>query len=120
MIVRTLNFFLVRVHDEYGLLISNRLASGDDPEGCRVMRVRKSLRRTAVVLAWLGLFAALLLTLNKLPGTLLRAAPTAVSSRSAFHSSGSTLECIASTIAAFLPGFRLTEFLPGAAQPELR
>jgi len=105
-----------------GLLITDRLASGDDPEGCRVMRVRKPLRHTAVVLAWLGLFAALLLILNKLPGTLLGAAPTAVSSRclGAFHSSGSTLECIASTLAAFLPGFRLTEFLPGAAEPELR
>ena len=81
------------------------------------MRVRKPLRHTAVVLAWLGLFAALLLTLQKLPGTLLGAAPTAVSSRcdGAFHNSGITLECIASTLAAFLPGFRLTEFLPGCS-----
>ncbi len=86
------------------------------------MRVRKPLRHTAVVLAWLGLFAALLLTLNKLPRTLLGAAPTAVNSRSvgAFHSFGSTLECVAYTFAAFLPDFRLTEFLPGAAKPDLR
>lgn len=87
-----------------------------------MLRVRKPLRHTAVGLAWLGLFAALLLILNKLPGTLLGAAPTAVSSRcvSDFRSAGSTLECIASTLAAFLQGFRLTEFLPGAAEPELR
>lgn len=64
-----------------GLLITDRLASGYDPEGCRVMRCRKPLRHTVVVLAWLGLFAALLLVLNKLPGTLHGAAPTAVSSR---------------------------------------
>ena len=76
--------------------MTERLASGDDPEGCRVMRVRKPLRHTAVVLAWLGLFAALLLVLNKLPGTLHGAAPTAVSSRcvGAIHSSGSTLDCV--------------------------
>ena len=51
-----------------------------------MLRIRHRLRCATVYLVWLGLFAALLLILSRLPSTLLGAETTSVNSKSVSQS----------------------------------